>query len=104
DDHRRVNHVTLRITPADAIDDRAFTWDDDSNKTSRSLLSSPGAGSNHFYTYDSASRMVHSLEERPGLPAVTVDYALDGANNRVSVTGGPDAGSYPMSAALPEPA
>jgi len=101
---RRVSHVTLHVTPLDAIDERAFTWDDDSNKLSRTILSSPGAGGGHAYSYDSASRMVHSVEERPGFPSVTVDYALDGANNRTSVTGGPDAGAYPMSSSVPEPA
>jgi RHS repeat-associated protein len=104
DDRRRVSSVTLRLTPLDSIDDRTFTWDDDSNKTSRMLLSSPGAGTRSTYTYDSASRMASSVLLIPGQAPVTVDYALDGANNRLSVAGGPEAGSYPMSSSLPEPA
>src|SRR6185436_15558713 len=85
-------------------DDRTFTWDDDFNKTSRVVATALGPSGIHEYSYDSASRMIHSVETRPGLPSVTIDYTLDGAGNRTTVLGGPDAGSYPMSSVPPEPA
>jgi YD repeat-containing protein len=78
DGHRRVDQVTFRITPADTIDDRTFTWDDAQQDVARAALH-PGRLEASLLLR-SASRMVHSLEERPGQPPVTIDYALDGAN------------------------
>jgi RHS repeat-associated protein len=79
------------------LDDRRYTWDPAFNKTSRS---DELAGVTNRYSYDSVNRMVRS--ERTGSAAV--DYALDAVGNRNSVSSGPDAGAYQLSAASPEPA
>jgi YD repeat-containing protein len=101
-------HVTgtthARITPHVVIDDRTNTWDDAGNKTSRSDVRLPTGGTVHAYSYDSANRIVHSVETPPSGAAVTIDYAIDGLGNRTSVTGGSGAGTYTMSSTLPEPA
>jgi RHS repeat-associated protein len=52
------------------------------------------------YEYDSVSRLAGSTEVLPAGAAIA--YALDDAGNRVTVTGGPDEGSYPGGAPLNE--
>ena len=103
---RTTRTVHLKITPADAFDDRTYTWDPMNNKISRTTAGSSGSATSHSYGYDSAGQMTHSVETPPAMPPspVTIDYTLDGVGNRLSVAGGPEAGPYGMSASLPEPA
>jgi RHS repeat-associated protein len=102
---RRVSRTTHRkMIPAAVPDDRLYTWDPTGNKTSRTQMGSSGTGETATFTYDSASRMLHSATVLPGLPPASIDYTLDGVGNRVLVAGGTDGGAYSMSAAIPEPA
>lgn len=94
---RRLTRTTHeRISPLSVIEDRSYTWDPMHNKLSRVDLLPGGAA--HTYVYDSLYRLRRSTG-----PAGTIDYTLDGASNRTSVTGGPDAGAYAMIPTLPEP-
>jgi len=56
------------------------------------------------WSHDSRGRLVHTTLTHGGQPPVTIDYALSLAGDRLSVTGGPDAGLYTRNPALPEPA
>jgi RHS repeat-associated protein len=89
----------LRIAGGTSIDQRTFTWDAARNRTSATdLLAGPLS---RTYAYDSLDRLIHS-EVAPGGP--TIDYSLSGTGNRLTVSGGPDAGAYSCSPAIPEPA
>ncbi|MCC7170200.1 MAG: RHS repeat protein [Planctomycetes bacterium] len=73
------------------IDQRSYTWDRASNKSSRT---NHGNALVHAYTHDSADRMIGSL--RSGSSPQSIAYGLDGAGNRGTVTGGSLPGSYTM--------
>jgi RHS repeat-associated protein len=57
-------------------------------------------GFDRRYAFDSAYRLVESKV----VGGTSVRYAYDGAQNRISVLGGPGAGHYSMKSQLPEPA
>lgn len=73
------------------VDNRSYAWDRASNKTSRT---NHGNALVHTYSHDSADRMTSSI--RNGSSPQTVSYALDGAGNRTTVSGGSLPGSYTM--------
>ncbi|MCX6880062.1 MAG: autotransporter-associated beta strand repeat-containing protein [Verrucomicrobia bacterium] len=84
----------IDLTP---IDSRTYVWDAAGNKTAMNDLLAPALDSKSF-TYDSVSRLVTS---QPVGSGPIIEYTLDGAGNRVVVTGGGHAGSYYMSATVP---
>jgi YD repeat-containing protein len=62
------------------------------------------SGVTRNFGYDSVERLVSSRVDVNGTPVEQLGYTLDPAGNRVSVTGGVDAGNYTMNAAFPVPA
>jgi YD repeat-containing protein len=61
-------------------------------------------GTTRDYEHDSLHRLVGSTLTPSGSPPEVTEYELDGAGNRVSVTGGPHPGPYTMDPTLPVPA
>jgi RHS repeat-associated protein len=96
----RTRHT--RIADASVIDDRTYTWDRMGSKTGRRDMRAGGAA--HDYGYDSIYRLRQSVATPTSGPIETIGYNLDGVGNRLSVSGGTNAGAYTLSAALPEPA
>ena len=91
------------------IDNRAYTWDKMYDKTQRKDVRAGGPQLTHDYTYDSIYRLTHTtVDDGAPTPVRDTDYTLDGASNRVAVTGNPDPGPhvgvYTMNPAIPEPA
>ena len=83
------------------LDTQGFSW----NATHSKASSQSGAPLNnlHQFTYDAARRLTNSQSTLGG----TTGYSLDGAGNRLLVTGGGGGGgggAYTMSAVTPEPA
>lgn len=92
------------IASSAVLDSRSYKWDAEGNKTRRADATPGGRGLVHDYSYDSVQRMIASVRT-PGAGApATTNYQLDGANNRLQVTGGADAGAYALSATAPNPA
>jgi YD repeat-containing protein len=97
---RMTNSLHSRIADSSVIDQRSSGWDAASNRTS--------ATNNQLvpiqtrtYSYDGLNRLIST---NGGLYWSGTGYTLDGASNRTTVTGGPDAGTYTQNATLPEPA
>jgi len=88
-----VSHTSSSTTLAR----RSSTWDRQSNRVTRQ---NPGQSPVRTFTgtYDSVGRMVRSERVGGGQTPQTIQYALDDVGNRTSVVGGPDAGTYAMSA------
>jgi RHS repeat-associated protein len=99
-DRRPTNSLYTTFGGSVTIDNRFYAWDAANNKVSVSVLSSSLPESKTF-NYDSVSRLIGSVTSGTG---PSIGYTFDGVGNRESVTGGPDPGSYSMSAAFPEPA
>ncbi|GIW39486.1 MAG: hypothetical protein KatS3mg076_0063 [Candidatus Binatia bacterium] len=82
------------------LDDRRYAWDPMYRKTERRDLL---ADITESFRYDSIYRLVEVLRSgAAGLPPTTA-YRFDGAQNRLEVSGGPDAGAYGRDTTLPEP-
>jgi RHS repeat-associated protein len=96
----RTTHTFDPDGVATVLDDRTYTWDPMYRKTGRTDLL---AGIAETFRYDSIYRLVESLRTGAGDSGPVV-YAFDGAQNRSSVTGTPDAGVYGRDGTLPEPA
>jgi RHS repeat-associated protein len=92
----RKTHTHDSVTGPVVIADYMFDWDARYDLVLRSDQL-PG-GETTINAYDSFHRLKRSTRSS------AVDYQLDGVGNRVSVTGGPDAGSYTMDPGMPEPA
>lgn len=100
---RRITH--RRVSDGTILEDLAFRWNAMGHKTARDDLRVGGPELSHAYDYDSLGRLVSTVVTHPISGVVrSTSYALDAVGNRTSVVGGPDAGSYTMSAAQPAPA
>jgi RHS repeat-associated protein len=97
DGNRRVTNTVHTGTVVPFIDSRAYAWDAANNKTAANDMLAPTLDSRSF-SYDSVGRLVQSVTANVG---PTVAYALDGVGNRLSVTGGANAGNYSLSPAVP---
>jgi RHS repeat-associated protein len=84
------------------LDDRAYTFDAAYNTASQRDLRTGGLS--EVYRYDSLNRLVTSERSAGVGPADTIAYTFDPAGNRLSVVGGPDAGSYVLDPTVPAPA
>ncbi len=86
---------TMATRRGAALDYRTYQWDRNHNKA---LRRNELTGVTHSYSYDSVNQLIQSVRSGAGRGKNrTIDYVLDGVGNRVSVTGGPSAGSYTMS-------
>ncbi|MCP5524751.1 MAG: DUF2778 domain-containing protein [Verrucomicrobiales bacterium] len=90
-----------RLSDEVILDDRAYAWDRAGNKTA--LNERHAGGEQRVFAYDSVNRLIRSERTPASGPVETIDYHLDGVGNRTEVIGGPDAGTYSMSSAGPEP-
>lgn len=86
---------------ATVISDFEIHWDRVGNKTLRNEVTAPGNHHTEQFTYDSAYRLIQSDRTTGAGAPVSHSYQLDGVQNRVSTTGGPDAGAYVMNPADP---
>ncbi|RMF75468.1 MAG: RHS repeat protein, partial [Planctomycetota bacterium] len=88
------------------LDSRAFQWDPLYNKTQRRDLRVGGPQLTHTYEYDAVYRLTRALvDDGSGTTIRDLQYTLDGAGNRLSVSGfGGLVGSYVLDPTLPEPA
>jgi RHS repeat-associated protein len=100
DDVRRMTRLTHARAGA-AFDDRGYGWDAMYRKTT---VTDHLGGTVSEITRDSVYRVVRTVHTPMNGPVRTIDYAIDGVQNRSSVTGGPDAGEYARDATAPEPA
>ncbi|KIG13243.1 Rhs-family protein [Enhygromyxa salina] len=82
------------------IDSRTYNFDEADNKQSEHSLGSAQVSGARSMTHDSLGRMVASEVAGSVATDRTVDYELDHAGNRVSVSGGTCAGSYALEAGL----
>jgi RHS repeat-associated protein len=94
---RLTNHTSIIIATGTNIDSRAYAWDAVGNQTAMTDLLAPALDARTF-SYDSLNRLTHSATAVVG---PTNSYSLDGVGNRLSVTGGSNAGSYTMNSAVP---
>jgi RHS repeat-associated protein len=91
-----------KIAGGSVIDDRAFAWDREQNKTRREDLRAGGPRFRHAYAYDDLYRLGATTvtdETDPENPLVVREtgYELDGVGNRNRVSGpGPESGDYFM--------
>ena len=82
------------------LDTQAFTWNATHSKASSQSGAVPFLP-HHEFAYDAARRLTNSQSTLVGMTG----YSLDGAGNRLLVTGGGGGGGvYTMSAVAPEPA
>lgn len=86
------------------IDDRVYAWDRAMTKTRRSDVRPNSALVAQSFQYDSLYRLIGSENTPEGQQTESVEYLVDGVNNRVQVVGGGDAGSYSANAVVPQPA
>lgn len=99
----RTRHTV--VASGAVIDDRTYAWDAENNKKARKDERAAGPRRTHDYAYDAGDRLVRTLARLPGGTILRDErYDLDGAGNRLSVTGGPNPGTYAWNAVLPEPA
>jgi len=75
------------------LDHRRYGWDRAHNKKSRLDSNTMELQS---FTYDSLNRLRESDLSAPGISQQLINYALDGVQNRISVTGGSHPGDYFM--------
>ncbi len=101
DENRRVSELRYTAIATGAlIAGRGYAWDEAGNRVESQ--SSPALdGESILCFYDPADRLVQSQRSSGVL---TINYALDGAGNRITVSGGPDAGAYLLDPGTPEPA
>jgi len=78
-----------------ALETMTYAWDRDANLVSRMVA---GTSTADAYQFDAADRLLRT--DRGATPLFT-NYAMDGAGNRATVGGGPDAGAYTMNAGIP---
>lgn len=95
-DRKKIRTLHTDLATSTVLDDRSYTWDRVGNKQTHrdNRLSNL-----REFTYDSAYRMTAST----GSPSGSITYGLDGVNNRTSVVGGNDPGTYTLSTATPQP-
>ena len=82
-------------------DERTYQWDAVYNQVQRKDVRVVGPRWTHDYSYDSAYRLIDTQVTDGSIPPQTIRstaYALDGVQNRLSVTGAgtPDPGTYTM--------
>jgi RHS repeat-associated protein len=94
---RMTNSHQSVIAGGAPIDSRAYAWDAAANQTTNKDLLAPSLDSRSF-AYDSVNRLVTS---QTAVVGPTISYSLDGVGNRLTVTGGTNAGPYFMSPAVP---
>ena len=93
---RRMTNSGLTVISGGApIDSRAYAWDAANNQTTMNDLLAAGLDT-RLFAYDSVNRLGQSVS---AIDAIA--YNLDGIGNRLSVTGGTNAGSYFMDPAAP---
>ena len=94
---RMTNSMQSVIIGGALIDSRAYSWDASDNQTAANDLLAPSQDSRSF-AYDSVNRLVTS---QTAVVGPTISYSLDGVGNRLTVTGGTNAGTYFMNPAVP---
>jgi RHS repeat-associated protein len=94
---RMTNSLQSVILSSAPIDWRAYSWDASDNQTAINDLLEPGLDARSF-SYDSVNRLVQSATAVVG---PVISYSLDGVGNRLTVTGGTNAGTYFMNPAVP---
>ena len=97
DGNRRLTLTSHASARGGVIDDRTYAWDPANNKIEQ-VDNRPG-GLRHSYTYDSADRLRRSRDAT----GAEVNYVLDDAGNRNSVTGNPCGLDYRMDSTSPQP-
>lgn len=99
----RTTHTSSFGPPV--VDDRTYIWDGTGNKLQRKDVRIGGPGLTHNYQYDFFGQLRRTTVIDPALVLVRdTTFALDGAGNRTSVAGMPDAGAYTRDPTTPEPA
>ncbi len=97
---RRTMYTRHSFIVTDAtLDDRTYGWDPNHNKLQMHAPSG-NPPELRIYNYDAADRLM--MSQNPPA-ALTINYGLDGVGNRMTVNGGPDAGTYTLDPTLPEP-
>lgn len=84
------------------LDDRAYEWDSQYNKTRRQELTPGSQQWDHQYAYDSLSRLIATdVMDVAGALIRATTYELDGVGNRVEVVDDSCNGNYVMSSQSP---
>lgn len=90
---RQIVRTTHSQIPSGTVfANHTYAWDRMFNKSSRRDQAT--GGRIRQFNYDSLYRLVRSTTSEGGPPLQTVQYDLDPAGNRRTVSGGPDAGAY----------
>jgi RHS repeat-associated protein len=99
DGARRITR-TRHYNSGGNIDDRAYDWDANYNKTRREDQTMASVGYRCLYSYDSAYRLIKTtiINRSNGMTDRQVQYQMDGVGNRILVTGGSvlDPGPYTL--------
>lgn len=109
DNLRRITGTSHVFDPGGAatvVDQRGYQWDRMSNKIGRTDLRAGGPQLTHAYAYDAIYRLTGATVTDSVARATLrdTDYQLDGAGNRIAVTGAPATGTYALDASVPQPA
>ncbi len=108
---RRITHlVDEKVSPLTTITDFQYGFDSVNVRLYEKKNHAPWSGKGDRYSYDAAYRLTQAklgLDDpvaNTGAVQKTIDYAIDGVNNRTSVTENGTPTSYVMDGTTPNPA